>query len=75
MGFMITVVCAVVMTSLRAAEPVAAAAEIRVIDQSQGKQEAMTAKETKIYRIALGALLLVIFSVVALMSPWGIGAV
>jgi len=75
LGFVITVICTGVMWSLRAAKPVAQATDIFKRDTADGRRDAMTVKETKIYRIALGVLLLVIFSVVALFSPWGFGAV
>ena len=75
LGFSITAVCAVVMWSLRAAEAVPQASDILKAESGGGHGEPMTKREIKIYRIALTLLLILIFSVVLLLSPWGVGAV
>lgn len=69
-GVVITVVCAAVMWSLRAANPVPQAAAIRAT--SQPNTAIMTAGEQRLYRVSLISLLLLIVAVVWLFSPWGV---
>lgn len=69
-GVVITVVCAVVMWSLRAANPVPQAAAIRATNQPN--EAIMTAGEQRLYRVSLVSLLILIVAVVWLFSPWGV---
>ncbi len=73
LGFLITVVCSLVMWSLRASEPVPAAAEI-VRHETDPHKIAMTTAERRTYRISLGLLLGLIFGVVLMLSPWGLAS-
>ncbi|MBT5902038.1 MAG: sodium/solute symporter [Opitutaceae bacterium] len=70
LGVLITVVCAVVMWSLRAASPVPQAAAIRAT--SQPNSAIMTPSEQRLYRVSLISLLVLIVGVVWLLSPWGV---
>ena len=71
-GFSITVVCSAVMWFLRADSPVAEAATIVKGDAADATRVPMTGSETKIYRISLGLLLVLIVAVVVGLSPWGL---
>jgi SSS family solute:Na+ symporter len=73
LGFVITVVCSVVMWLLRAGTPVPAAAEIVRHNTDPGRVE-MTLAERQTYRISLGLLLALIFGVVLMLSPWGLAS-
>ncbi|MEJ6602551.1 MAG: sodium/solute symporter [Opitutaceae bacterium] len=72
-GVVITVVCAVVMWSLRAANPVPQAAAIRAT--SQPNEAIMTPGEKRLYRVSLTSLLILIVAVVWLFSPWGVAGI
>ncbi len=70
LGVLVTMVCAIVMWFLRAANPVPETADIRAT--SQPNESVMTPGEQRLYRVSLISLLVLIMAVVWLFSPWGV---
>ena len=71
-GFVISVVCAVVMGSLRERDPARRGAAGAVARVRADGAASMTARERTIYRGTLGVLAAIWIAVVVTFSPWGI---
>lgn len=74
-GFVITVVCSLVMLALSARSPVVAAGEVaRLVGPSSGAKAGMSPRERRIYRVTLAGLLVLLLAVTLVFSPWGLAA-
>ncbi len=69
LGFLITVVCALVMIAVSAVGPRSAAPPER---GARPRREPMTRREALVYQTTLGTLLVAWVTVVVLLSPWGV---